>query len=98
MSVKYIFNFAITLHLISAWGGAVIGGYETYTNRKECSQVWGSCPVNQNVGPRYFSASGDDLYSGSARGLIRGVYYPYKTLTHVPQIWLDEKPPWWGKP
>jgi hypothetical protein len=44
--------------------------------------------------PKYFSTYGDDLYTASARGFIRGAYYPYNTLLHVPKVWLEEKPTW----
>ena len=62
---------------MSAWGGALIGGYESY-----------------NHIPQYFALRGDDMYSGSARGLIRGTFYPYHTIIRVPKVWLEEKPPW----
>lgn len=78
MSARFIINFTLGLHLISAWGGAAAGGYEAYNNSYT----------------RYFSKSSDDFYTASARGLVRGAYYPYNTITRVPQILISEKPPW----
>lgn len=75
---KFLINFTIGLHLTAAWGGAAVGSYE----------------VHQRVNPRYFSEYKDDLYTGAARGFIRGVYYPYNTITHLPKVWMNEKPPW----
>jgi hypothetical protein len=78
MAARFGVNFVLGLHLVSAWGGAGIGGYESYAQHN----------------PRYFSEPKDDLHTASARGLIRGVYYPYKTITHIPKVWVGEKPPW----
>jgi hypothetical protein len=67
---KFIVNFTIGLHLASAWGCSGLGAYEVYTNR----------PI------RYFSASGDDINTASARGLIHGACYPYNTVSNVPKL------------
>ncbi|KKL53702.1 hypothetical protein LCGC14_2272810 [marine sediment metagenome] len=78
MSGRFLVNFTLGIHLVSAWGGAALGSYEVCTQRSH----------------RYFSETNDELYTGSARGLVRGGYYPYKTLRHLPKVWEKEKPPW----
>ena len=77
MTTRFVINSILGLHFLSAWAGSAIGGYESYTQDN----------------PRYFSEPEDDLYTASARGLIRGIYYPYKTLTRLPEVWMNEKPP-----
>jgi len=49
---------------------------------------------NYHYTPKYFAEYGDDFYTASARGFVRGLYYPYNTLLHVPKVWVTEKPPW----
>lgn len=60
--------------------------------------VWSGAAIGgyeqYHARPRFFSEYGDDFYTASARGFIRGAYFPYNTLLHVPKVWLDEKPPW----
>ena len=73
---RFLFNFGVGVHLFAAWGCAAVGGYEAYTNSET----------------RHFSKRNDDLFDASARGLVRGLYYPYKTCTHIPKVWDDENP------
>ncbi len=79
MSLKFIGKFVLGLHLLTGWGGAALGGYETTSTQ----------PLQ-----RYFSRIEDGLYTASARGMIKGLYYPYRTLTQIPQVWRDERSPW----
>jgi len=67
-------RLVIGLHLLSAWGCAGIGGYETCTN----------------ITPRLFSEPKDDFYTASARGLVRGVVYPYRTISSIPLVLSEE--------
>ncbi len=76
MSGRFFINSILGLHLVSASGGAMLGGWDTQHN------------------PRYFLENKDDLYTESARGFIRGVYYPYNTLRCVPKVWSQETHPW----
>lgn len=80
MSVKFISNFVISLHLISMSIGSIVGSYEVHQKviEKDC----------------YCSKNNDTIYIGSARGAIRGLYYPFNVIKHVPIIWNDEKPKW----
>lgn len=62
--------------------------------------ILGSYEVQQKIldKDRYCSKYNDTIYIGSARGAIRGLYYPFNVITHIPKVWNDEKPFWYGVP
>lgn len=72
-------KYVLSLHMITGWGGSIIGSYEVYNNNKY----------------RFFSMRGDDFHKGSARGLIKGLSFPYKTIIKIPNIINKTTiPPW----
>lgn len=64
---------------MTAWGGSTIASAEILSGGRLAHN---------------FSNSEDTLYTGSARGLVRGLYYPYNVLSNIPKVWDTEKHPW----
>ena len=50
----------------------------------------GATEVYQKSNVRIFSKGSDTIYQGAARGCIRSLIFPLKTIECVPQVWEEE--------